>query len=163
MIIYQMTILTMKKYKHIILYAIGIFSIAFLSSYKLTKSALVYSLTVKVEELRNSKGLVQFALYNKEGSIPDEKYKTFYRKMTGEIIKGSSTVTFNNLPEGKYAVNILHDENTNGKIDKGLILPKEGIGFSNYQSIGLTNRPTFSKASFKLESNLKIRVHVIYM
>ncbi len=153
----------MKKYKHLILYAIGIFAIAFLSSYKLTKKALVFSLTVEVDELRNSTGLVQFALYNKDGSIPDENYKRFYKKLTKKIVNGSSTVTFNNLPEGKYAVNILHDENTNGKIDKGLILPKEGIGFSNYQFIGLTNRPTFSKAAFKLESNLKIGVHVIYM
>lgn len=31
-----------------------------------------YSLTVKVEKLQNSKGVVQFALYNKDGSIPDE-------------------------------------------------------------------------------------------
>jgi uncharacterized protein (DUF2141 family) len=31
---------------------------------------------------------------------------------------------------------LLHDENKNGKIDKGFILPKEGIGFSNFQSIG---------------------------
>lgn len=46
----------------------------------------------------------------------------------------------------RYAVNILHDENANGKIDKGFILPKEGIGFSNYSSVGPMNRPNFSKA-----------------
>jgi uncharacterized protein (DUF2141 family) len=57
----------------------------------------------------------------------------------------------------------LHDENSNGKIDKGLILPKEGIGFSNYSSIGLTNRPNFKKASFELTQNKTIKVKVIYM
>jgi len=34
--------------------------------------AETYILTVKVENLRNSKGVVQFALYNKDNSIPDE-------------------------------------------------------------------------------------------
>ena len=80
-----------------------------------------------------------------------EDYENYYKIVKGEIVNGSSTVTFKNIPTGKYAVNILHDENKNGKIDKGFILPIEGIGFSNFQSIGLTNRPNFSKASFELK------------
>ncbi|MFK5957581.1 MAG: DUF2141 domain-containing protein [Lutibacter sp.] len=121
-----------------------------------------YSITIKVNKLRNSKGVVQFALYNTEGSIPDEKYKRYYKKKVAPITKDSSTVVFTNLPEGKYAINILHDENENGKIDKGFILPKEGIGFSNYQSIGIRNRPKFSKASFLLNSDTVKEIKVIY-
>ena len=121
-----------------------------------------FSLTVKVTHLRNSKGVVQFALYNKEGSIPDEKYKKYYIKDIAPIKENSSTITFSNLPQGKYAINILHDENKNGKIDKGFILPKEGIGFSNYQSIGIRNRPKFSKASFMLNTNTIKEIKVIY-
>ncbi|MDI1353782.1 MAG: DUF2141 domain-containing protein [bacterium] len=76
---------------------------------------------------------------------------------------GTSKVTFSNLPQGRYAVNILHDENENGEIDKGFILPIEGIGFSNYNSIGLTNRPNFSKASFDLNCNKKLAIKIIYL
>jgi uncharacterized protein (DUF2141 family) len=122
-----------------------------------------YSLTIKVNNLRNSKGVVQFALYNKDGSIPDEDYENYYKILIGEIVNGSSKITFKNIPSGKYAVNILHDENKNGKIEKGFILPIEGIGFSNFQSIGLTNRPNFSKASFEVKENKSISVKVIYM
>ena len=125
--------------------------------------AETYTLTVKVENLRNSKGVVQFALYNKDNSIPDEDYKKYYRLEKAKIVNGKSEITFKSLPQGKYAVNILHDENNNGKIDKGLLLPKEGIGFSNYQSIGLRNRPNFSKASFELNADKTIDVTVIYM
>lgn len=125
--------------------------------------AETYTLTVKVENLRNSKGVVQFALYNKDGSIPDEDYKNYYRLEKAKIVNGKSEITFKNLPKGKYAVNILHDENNNSKIDKGLILPKEGIGFSNYQTIGLRNRPNFSKASFELNADKTVEVKVIYM
>jgi uncharacterized protein (DUF2141 family) len=122
-----------------------------------------HSLTIEVRDLRNSIGVVQFALYNKNGSIPDEYYENTYQLLKGKIVNGSSTITFKNVPPGKYAVNILHDENKNGKIDKGFIFPIEGIGFSNFQSIGFTNRPNFSKASFDLKESKTIKVKVIYL
>ena len=122
-----------------------------------------FSLTIKVEQLRNSKGIVQFALYNKEGSIPDESYKKCYKILKAEITNGSSTITFHDIPTGKYAVNILHDENNNGIIEKGFILPLEGIGFSNYQTIGLSNRPNFEKASFILNSNKVLMIKMVYL
>lgn len=121
------------------------------------------TLTVEVKDLRNSNGSVLFALYNREDAFPDEHYKKYFKKLTGKIVNGESSVTFKNLPAGKYAVNILHDENNDGKIKKGLILPKEGIGFSNYQTIGFSNRPTFAKASFNVQSDKKIRVNIIYL
>jgi len=122
-----------------------------------------HSLTINVNELRNSEGVVLFILYNKEGSIPDKHQTKFLKKQSNVICAGASSITFTNLPEGNYAVNIIHDENNNGAIDKGFILPKEGIGFSKYQSINLRNRPSFSKASFKLESDLSIKIKTIYM
>ncbi|MBK7213212.1 MAG: DUF2141 domain-containing protein [Bacteroidales bacterium] len=122
----------------------------------------IFNLTIDVKELRNSKGTVVFALYNREDAIPDEHYKKYLKKLTGKIVNGNSTVTFENLPAGKYAVNILHDENNDGKIKKGMILPKEGIGFSNFQSIGLSNKPSFRKASFDLQSNKALTIKIIY-
>ncbi|GKT12087.1 MAG: hypothetical protein ISEC1_P1061 [Thiomicrorhabdus sp.] len=120
------------------------------------------SLTIKVDLLQNSKGIVQFSLYNKEGSIPDEEYQHFYLKQNGNIRNGSSTTTFYNLPKGRYAVNILHDENMNGKIDKGFILPTEGVGFTNYSTISLTNRPNFDKASFEVDQDTEKSIQIIY-
>lgn len=122
-----------------------------------------YSLTVEVENLRNSKGVAQIALYNKDGSIPDEHYKNYFKMEKVKITNGKAEYTFSQLPKGNYAVNILHDENNNGKIDKGLILPKEGIAFSKYTSIGLTNRPNFKKASFDFNQNKTIKVKTIYL
>ncbi len=139
-----------------------IIAVAFLS-FNMQNKVETYTLTISVNDLNNSKGVVQFALYNEEGSIPDEKYKKYYKKGTAVINNNASTITFNNLPSGSYAINILHDENKNGKIDKKFILPKEGIGFSNYTSIGFSNKPKFSKASFELNSDMEIKVKVIYM
>ncbi|MBS1636438.1 MAG: DUF2141 domain-containing protein [Bacteroidetes bacterium] len=148
--------------KQLLLFAHVIISLLTLSSFNSQKRE-TYSLTVEVNGLQNSKGVVQFALYNKDGTIPDEDYKKCWKILKEKIQNGTSKVTFSNLPLGKYAVNILHDENENGEIDKGFILPIEGVGFSNYQSIGLTNRLNFSKASFELNSDKKIAVKVIYM
>ena len=121
-----------------------------------------FSLTVETNNLNNNKGSVVFALYNKEDAIPDEHYKKYYKKMIGKIENLASSVTFEDLPAGKYAVNVLHDEDSNGKIKKGFILPKEGIGFSNFQSIGLGNKPNFKKASFELNADKSIVVKMIY-
>lgn len=70
---------------------------------------------------------------------------------------------FKNLSKGTYAVNILHDEDEDGKIDKGFVLPIEGIGFSNFTKIGLGNKPNFSKASFEVNENKVISIKIIYM
>lgn len=133
-----------------------------LHAFQTTKSEH-YTLTVTVSDLRNAKGVVQFALYNKDGSIPDEDYTKEYKMTESSIENHTAKAVFTNLPKGKYAVNILHDENKNGKIDKGWILPIEGIGFSNFSTIGFSNKPNFEKASFELKSDRAIKVKVIYM
>ena len=131
---------------------------------KSVKPENLYSLTVTVNNLRNSDGTMIFALYNENGSIPDQKFKKYYRKETVRIVGKKSEITFNNLPQGLYAVTILHDENNNEKIDTKFMLPlpKEGVGFSNYEDFGLSNKPNFSKASFQLIKNTTIAINVIY-
>lgn len=94
-----------------------------------------FSLTVEVKDLQNSKGVVQFALYNKDGTIPDEDYKKCCKILKEKIQKGSSKVIFSNLPLGMYAVNILHDENENGKIDKGFMLPLRELAFQTFNRL----------------------------
>ena len=85
-----------------------------------------FDLRVEVNHLRNSKGVVQFTIYNKDGSMPDEHFKKFYKKSVAKITNRSAFTVFKDLPKGRYAVNILHDENENGKIDKGFYFPKRG-------------------------------------
>ena len=108
--------------KQLLLFALVSISLLTLSSFNNQKGE-TYSLTVEVKELQNSKGVVQFALFNKDGTIPDEDYKKCWKILKEKIQNGTSKVTFSNLPLGKYAVNILHDENENGEIDKGVIFP----------------------------------------
>jgi uncharacterized protein (DUF2141 family) len=101
-----------------ILISLGVLFLIPLSSFKVPASPKGFSLNVEVKGLRNSTGTVLFALYNRTDAFPDEHYEKYYRKLRGNIIEGSSSIIFEDLPEGKYAVNILHDEDSDGKIKK---------------------------------------------
>lgn len=121
-----------------------------------------YSLHVEVDNFRNSKGVAQFAIYNRDGTIPDEKLKRYFKKEVRQIHGGKSSVTFKNLPQGNYAVTVHHDENSNGVIDKIFFYPKEGFGISNFMEISLSNRPDFSKACFELKEDAAKKIKLIY-
>jgi len=121
-----------------------------------------FDLTVKVEDLRNSNGVVQFSLYNKDGSIPDEYFKKTFKQLKVSILDNKAKTLFKNLPKGRYAINVLHDENSNAKIDKGFMLPTEGVGFSNFKTLNLFHKPTFEKTSFLLDKNKTLDIKVIY-
>lgn len=145
------------KFKRIIV----TFSLLISAAFSIENDTL--SLTIKVDKLQNSKGVVQFVLYDKEQSIPDMNFEKYFQKGTSIITEKSASYTFESLTRGRYAVNILHDENKNGKIDTGFILPKEGIGFSNYTTLGFINRPNFMKSSFELKTDTTISVRINYL
>ena len=48
-----------------------------------------FSLTVRVDGLRNSEGVIQFALYNQEGSIPDERFEKCWQCYCKKYIRSS--------------------------------------------------------------------------
>ena len=122
----------------------------------------LYNLTVSTSNLKNNKGIVQFSLYNKDGTIPDKTQSHYYKKLRVSIKNHKAIVTFENLPKGRYAISLYHDENNNNQIDKGFLLPKEGVGLSNYDKINFLNLPNFKSASFLLDSNKHIDIKTEY-
>jgi len=121
-----------------------------------------FDIKIHVNDLKNSKGVVLFNLYNKDGSIPDKNFNQYFKQKISKIKNNSSYTIFHNIPKGRYAVGVIHDENNNSKVDKGFILPTEGIGFSNFDTINLLNKPNFKKASFEVNKNINIKIKIIY-
>lgn len=150
----------MKTTMKTLLALLGIFTIG--SSMAQAPQENLYSIVIEVDNFRNAKGVAQFALYNRDGTIPDEKLKRYYKKEVGKIKEGKSCVTFENIPRGRYAVTVLHDENSNEEIDKIFFYPKEGFGISNFEEISLSNRPNFSKASFELTEDAQKKIKLFY-
>ncbi|WP_236021651.1 DUF2141 domain-containing protein [Geomesophilobacter sediminis] len=117
---------------------------------------------VRVLDIRNSKGTVACALFEAPAGFPAEFLKTARNIMVIKIRESQARCDFLDIPPGKYAVAVIHDENRNGKLDTNLFgVPKEGYGFSN-DAKGVIGAPTFSAASFSYDGkdlDLTISLH----
>ncbi len=120
-------------------------------------------LKLKIYNISPSQGNLIIYIYNKEGSIPDKNFSRYYKKKSIPVTDNQAEISFTNLPQGRYAVMVLHDENKNGKLDKTFMKPKEGFGLSNFKKISLFNKPSFKKASFKLQKDTLITIKTIYL
>ena len=120
------------------------------------------SLVVELNGFRNDKGFVLMSLFNNEAGFPVSAEKA-YLKEKGTVTNGRCIFSIPALPEGTYAIAVLHDENKNLKMDmKFVVLPREGYGFS--QDAGVVfGPPKFSKASFTHSGNQQIKITIRYM
>lgn len=92
---------------------------------------------------RNDNGYARIAVYNDPKTFCNESIKPF-KEVSGKIEHGECTVSIYDLPDGDYALTLLHDENEDGVMNYNLLgLPKEGFGFTN------NVLPGFSKPGFK--------------
>ena len=121
------------------------------------------NLTVIVTGFKNNNGMAQISLYNKSGTIPDKNQNKYYKTKRISINNKKAKVIFTNLPVGKYAVSVYHDENNNHKLDRGLFMPKEGVGLSNFHKFSLFNFPSFKKAAFLLKRDKTVKINIIYL
>lgn len=115
--------------------------------------AEVHTAAVQIEitGIRNSNGHVLIALFSSENGFPDKSEKAF-KKLRIPAQKGTVKGSFTALPKGTYAYGVIHDENDNQKLDTGFFgIPKEGFVFSR-NAMGTVGPPSFSDASFKVES-----------
>lgn len=103
---------------------------------------------IEIKNLRNNKGHVLLFLFKDGEGYPNNADKAL-KKVKLTVVNNIASVLFKDLPEGNYAISVLHDENDDLKMNKTVIgLPKEGYGFSN-NVMGAFGPPSYSKASFK--------------
>jgi uncharacterized protein (DUF2141 family) len=112
------------------------------------------TLTIHVAGIRNAEGSIRLGFYSTSESF-DKEQALFIRTVPKTTMsKGQLTITYTDLKPGTYGIAVLDDENSNQKMDYGLILPKEGFGFSDYYHSGMT-RPKFSQFDFVLGKDSK--------
>lgn len=120
-----------------------------------------YNITISIDNIRNDKGLIYFALYN----CPDDYNNEANHKRSGSVRpeKGSVSFTLYNLPKGVYGMSVLHDENMNKKMDFNLLgIPKEGFGFSENPGLRV-GAPNFDAIKFELKENTSININLRYI
>jgi len=103
------------------------------------------ALQVAVVGLRNDQGEVSCNLFVDPRQYPRG---TAVKEVRASIHKDSALCVFVDVPAGKYAIVVYHDENHNGHFDQNAFgMPMEGYGFSN-NAAPLFDAPNFAAAAF---------------
>ena len=113
------------------------------------------SMQITVTGIQSTRGDIKIALYNESGKAGFLKsLDSAYKKKMGKIINLKTTVTFENIPYGTYAVALFHDENLNSNLDRApLGYPIEPYGVSgNVQTVG---PPQYADCKFEMKSTFK--------
>ena len=113
------------------------------------------TLSIEIKGVNHSKkGEVRIGIFNEKGFLDNTKV------ITGKIVKvSSSTININfDLPDGAYAVAVIHDIDKNGKLSTNMFgYPTEPYAFSR-NAKGNFGPPTFKDASIQLNSDKKISI-----
>ncbi len=102
-------------------------------------------LQVVVTNVRNANGLIQV------GICPALLFltETCPYNASAPAVPGTTTVRVE-VPEGTWAAQVYHDENSNEQVDRDLLgIPTEGIGFSRNPPFRF-GPPSFEDARFAL-------------
>ncbi len=108
-------------------------------------------ISLTVTGLRSTKGQVLVCLTREADHFPDCSQSAGAR--TAVVPATRAQVNFGHLPQGRYAISVLHDENGNGRADKTFgLIPREGFGFSRDAPVRM-GPPSFDRAAFAVEGH----------
>lgn len=111
-------------------------------------SAPPQDVSVLVSGLRNARGQVLACVTAQASAFPDCSKDPAARNLVVPAPSaGPLTLDFGPLPPGRYAISLFHDENSNGRLDKMMMLPREGFGFSRDAKVRF-GPPRFDAAAF---------------
>lgn len=125
-----------------------------------SQAASAIDVTVTVTGVRNAKGKIAALAFSNKNGFPDKPDKALAQAVI-DARKGTATLTLKNLPAGKLAITVLHDEDGNGKLNRTIIgLPLEGVGMSGKPEGKLP--PTFNDAVEAFDKSRKVKVPLKY-
>jgi uncharacterized protein (DUF2141 family) len=128
-----------------------------------TAQAACPGIHVQIRNIRNSTGTVDCALFESPEGFPTEVLHSATNVMVIKVRQTQARCDFEDIPPGRYALAIVHDENMNGKLDTNRLgIPTEGYGFSNDVK-GVFGAPAFSAASFAYDGRtLELTISLQY-
>lgn len=126
-------------------------------------SAFSQKLIVELSGIRNQEGWIRLAFFRNDVEFDAEEPSLVRIIDKTKVQSGNLVVTLDSIQPGVYGIALLDDENKNGKLDYSFIVPKEGVGFSNYILRGI-RKPRFGDFSFLIrkDATLRIRIRLIY-
>lgn len=106
------------------------------------------ALVVKFEGLRSAKGMLRACLTrDAKLFLHCEKDPAAFK---ASVAAGPHAhMDFASLPPGDYVLAVIHDENSNNKVDTFVGIPREGVGFSRNPAMTF-GPPKYEAAKFHL-------------
>ena len=112
-----------------------------------TAPALAGDLTVTLDGIAHDKGAIRVGLYDRSETFRKEE-RAFALK-DGPALPGRVSLTFADVPPGRYAVMAYHDEDGDGGLDRFMgMIPTEGYALSNNPEV--SGPPAFDECAFDI-------------
>jgi len=130
-------------------------------------------LRLTIKDVRSDEGELLIALYDNADGFASAIANAATRGLmpdSGRLIgtsirakRGTQSTVFTQLPPGRYAAIVIHDENDNGRIDKNVIgVPTEGYGFGN-DAQGFLSAPSFDAAAIVIgDADVNTSISLVY-
>jgi uncharacterized protein (DUF2141 family) len=116
-------------------------------------------LTVSVSGLKPLKGDLYISLHSRPEYFQVADSAQMKKKIT--VNQETEFISFDKVPQGKYAIAVYHDENLTGALETNEMgIPKEGYGFSTKNKV--LGKPKFEQAAFELIGNDTVEIKMIY-
>ena len=139
------------------LLVIGAFLLTFLSNRLLAEES--YNIIVKIKNTESDDGQLIVYLFNNSIHYPKEKDKA-YKVIKTKIKNSQAKLIFSDIPKGKYAIAVHHDENSNNEVDTNFLgIPNEDFGASN-DAEGFMGPPSFKDASFDINNDIELTINM---
>ncbi|WP_308914760.1 DUF2141 domain-containing protein [Jannaschia sp. LMIT008] len=106
---------------------------------------------IEVKGLRSGEGLLRAALCTRD------EFLTPRCGHAAAVPAAAPLVTIDGVGPGTYAVQVFHDEDSDGQLDRMGFLPQEGLGFSRNARM-LMGPPRFEDAAFGLPDVGAVRI-----
>ena len=132
------------------------------SSFKTKFISTKYSISIKITNIRNNKGMMQLQLYLSQETFQAEKPFKIYRISKKDASSHTLHYKIEGLLPNIYGIALLDDENSNKKMDYAWFYPKEGFGFSDYYHTAWS-KPTFHKFKFNLKADKAVNIKIRYI
>lgn len=117
--------------------------------------------TLVAQGVDSTPGSVGFVVFASADGWPENHEKAL-RREAAPARPGEVAVTLPDLPSGRYAIALIHDENGNRRLDrKPSGRPREGWGMSNNPKAVLRT-PGFPAAAVTLACGARVEIRVQY-
>ena len=118
-----------------------------------------FSLEIEVIPIKKVQGSIRICLVSEEKDF----LEACFIGDSYPVLNHEFKAIFKELPKGSYAVSVYHDEDNNGELNVGKLLPipTEKYGFSNNPDSSF-GPPKYEDCKFELKKDLKIRIKLQY-